>query len=119
MFVIWLTTVDEIADSEISTCMRGLSSTERNRILVYKFKDDQKRCLLSHLLQNNLVRQLCGLRPGKYTIQRSAANKPYLETKSMFNFNVSHHGRYVGIVAHSHVKVSEHIGLGLIPFTSD
>ena len=104
VFTLSFVCIDDLADERLLDYLGGLSEEEQRRVLSYKFTDDQKRCLLSHLLQHHLVRELFHLSPDEYAIRRTKENKPFLadpENKfGNFNFNVSHHGKYVGIVSH-------------------
>ncbi|RRT45870.1 hypothetical protein B296_00020017 [Ensete ventricosum] len=66
--------------------------------------EDKKRALVSRLLQYSLVHEVLGTPFDKIIIHRTAEGKPYLINTidfpiSNFNFNVSHHGDYVGIAS--------------------
>ncbi|XP_064934625.1 uncharacterized protein LOC135587305 isoform X2 [Musa acuminata AAA Group] len=66
--------------------------------------EDKKRALVSRLLQYSLVHEVLGIPFDKIIIHRTAEGKPYLKNSidfpfSNFNFNVSHHGDYVGIAS--------------------
>ena len=49
---------------------------------------------------------------GSYSIHRTAENKPYVKfDKSIitsWNYNVSHHGKYVAIASHAHCSIGTH-----------
>ncbi|KAK1294979.1 hypothetical protein QJS10_CPA16g01199 [Acorus calamus] len=67
--------------------------------------EDRKRALVSRLLQYALVREVLGIPFDEIIIKRTVEGKPYLENGKgsldfpNFNFNVSHHGDYVGIAS--------------------
>ena len=65
----------------------------------FRFKDDQKRALLSRLLQRRCVNVGLGVPWGKVRIKRTKAKKPFVvgvpdrQHAPNFNFNVSHEAR--------------------------
>ena len=65
----------------------------------FRFKDDQKRALLSRLLQRRCVSVALGVPWDKVRIKRTKAKKPFAVGVSArahapnFNFNVSHEAR--------------------------
>lgn len=67
--------------------------------------EDQKRTLVSRLLQFTLVHEVLQIPLGEIVIKRTLEGKPFLEYKKSklafpnFNFNVSHHGDYVAIAS--------------------
>ena len=63
----------------------------------FRFKDDQKRALVSRLLQRQCVSEAMSLSWQSVQIKRTKGRKPFVMNKSMdrsgapnFNFNVSH-----------------------------
>ena len=110
VFTLSIVSIEDLPEAHFFDFLTGLSNAERDRVLSYKFIDDRKRCLLSHLLQHHVVREHLQLMPGQYVIQRTKENKPFLADPrnefGRFNFNASHHGEYVGIVSHDHWQVS-------------
>ena len=66
----------------------------------FRFKDDQKRALLSRLLQRRCVNVGLGVPWGKVRIKRTKAKKPFVvgvpdrQHAPNFNFNVSHEARF-------------------------
>lgn len=63
----------------------------------FRFKEDQKRALVSRLLQRQSVSAAMGLAWEKVQIKRTKGRKPFVMNKAMdrsqapnFNFNVSH-----------------------------
>ena len=103
--------IEDLPEDLLLEYMHGLSIEEQDRVMAYKFLDDRKRCLLSHLMQHHVVREHFNLMPGKYAIRRTKENKPFLYDPraefGRFNFNVSHHGQYVGIVSHDFWQVCD------------
>ncbi|XP_073031559.1 uncharacterized protein [Primulina eburnea] len=67
--------------------------------------EDQKRALVSRLLQYALVHQILGIPFDEIIIRRTVEGKPYLVCENTeigfpnFNFNASHHGDYVAIAS--------------------
>ncbi|XP_063950605.1 uncharacterized protein LOC108219815 isoform X3 [Daucus carota subsp. sativus] len=74
---------------------------------MYRFVklEDQKRTLVSRLLQYTLVHEVLQIPIAEILINRTLEGKPFLEYKKSklafpnFNFNVSHHGDYVAIAS--------------------
>ncbi|XP_042394023.1 L-aminoadipate-semialdehyde dehydrogenase-phosphopantetheinyl transferase-like isoform X1 [Zingiber officinale] len=82
-----------------ASCLLMEVLTER-----YMKFDDRKRALVSRLLQYSIVHEVLGIPYDKIIIHRTLEGKPYLingigSPFSNFNFNVSHHGDYVGIAS--------------------
>lgn len=97
-----LTEVEDDASWEF--LLKTLSQVEKKKVLQFLKKDDQKRSLLSILLQRSTIRRSFQINNGQYEIRRTKENKPYAfsPTKEIgiWNYNVSHHGEYVCIVSH-------------------
>ncbi len=85
-------------------CARSPGRPERRRaaraqVEFFRFKDDQKRALLSRLLQRRCVSLALGLPWGRVHIKRTKAKKPFAVGAPArphapnFNFNVSHEVR--------------------------
>jgi 4'-phosphopantetheinyl transferase len=76
--------------------LRLLSSEVRAEVQRYKFEADQRRCLVSKLLQRKCVRDVCSVPLSEINIQRTKGGKPFCANHSHpiaapnFNFNVSH-----------------------------
>lgn len=72
-------------------------------------KDDQKRSLLSILMQRSIIRHALKVSENEYVIRRTRENKPYaISSKKAigrWNYNVSHHGDFVAIASHPHLIV--------------
>jgi 4'-phosphopantetheinyl transferase len=105
--------------SEWDVYVSALDAVDRAKVHSFLFPDDQKRALVSVLMQRAAVR--CHLQLTSdtgYTIHRTPENKPYAaaspspppstsssSTSSSaalghWNYSVSHHGRYVCLGAH-------------------
>jgi len=87
-----------------------LSVEERDKVERFRQVDDRRRSFLSIQLQRFLIRQYLSSRSDNtYEIRRTAENKPYAlsTTRSIgtWNYNVSHHGKYVAISSHSRLAV--------------
>ncbi|EPS68574.1 hypothetical protein M569_06195, partial [Genlisea aurea] len=94
------------SSQDFADAMALLPQHEHLSITRFVKFEDQKRALTSRLLQYALVHQVLNLRFEEIAIRRTLEGKPYLvcdNMKSMrfpnFNFNVSHHGDYVGIAS--------------------
>ena len=65
----------------------------------FRFKDDQKRALLSRLLQRRCISVALGVPWDRVCIKRTKAKKPFAVSVAArphapnFNFNVSHEAR--------------------------
>lgn len=90
---------------EFSIAMSVLPQQEHSSITRFVKIEDRKRALVSRLLQYALVHQALGIPFDEIIINRTAEGKPCLESHKKnvkfpnFNFNVSHHGDYVGIAS--------------------
>ncbi len=67
------------------------------QVEAFRFKEDQKRALVSRLLQRQCVAVALGIQWEKVLIKRTKGRKPFLINKGVdkihapnFNFNVSH-----------------------------
>eukprot|EP00658_Telonema_sp_P-2_P006222 TRINITY_DN12377_c0_g2_i1.p1 TRINITY_DN12377_c0_g2~~TRINITY_DN12377_c0_g2_i1.p1 ORF type:complete len:316 (-),score=51.45 TRINITY_DN12377_c0_g2_i1:157-1104(-) len=84
-------------------------ATRRNEVLSFKFEMDQRRALLSTLLQRKATCAIARADPSTLQISRTRGRKPYavLNPPSAeapnFSFNVSHDGNFVAISAHTHL----------------
>jgi phosphopantetheine--protein transferase-like protein len=108
---IWYSDISEIASvtsQEWDAHMGMLTAVERQRVMKYRFDDDRRRALVSALLQNWMVRlKLRVDNNDSFEILRTIENKPFAKMKNKpvnafgyWNYNLSHHGNYVGIAAH-------------------
>ncbi|CAA2973702.1 L-aminoadipate-semialdehyde dehydrogenase-phosphopantetheinyl transferase-like isoform X1 [Olea europaea subsp. europaea] len=88
-----------------SFAMSFLPNHEYSSITRFVELEDQKRALVSRLLQYALVHQVLGIPFDEIIIRRTPEGKPYLVCDNMklafpnFNFNASHHGDYVAIAS--------------------
>ncbi|CAL9108272.1 unnamed protein product [Musa textilis] len=102
----WLVNVSQWNPSEaqFASVISLFPVDEQTAITRYIKFEDKKRALVSRLLQYSLVHEVLGIPFDKIIIHRTAEGKPYLKNSidfpfSNFNFNVSHHGDYVGIAS--------------------
>lgn len=76
---------------------------EQSAISRFMMFEDKKRALVSRLLQYSLAHEIFSIPYDKIAIHRTNEGKPYLVMKNSllpnFNFNISHHGNYVGIAS--------------------
>jgi phosphopantetheinyl transferase len=110
---VWYCDIGEIASlisPEWNAYLSLLSPIEVDRVLKYRYDDDRRRALVSALLQRWLVRNKLGMdNDDSFEILRTPENKPYAKVKrgsqasslSFWNFNLSHHGRFVGLASHA------------------
>jgi phosphopantetheinyl transferase len=124
---VWVVDISiPFSDEFSSLAFEKVGPAEKKRALSYVFKKDQDRALASALLQRKAV--TARFSTDQYTILRSrevfdlcynvdndvtlfyVQNKPYLVITeevagSYWNFNVSHHGEFVGIAWHENYLV--------------
>ncbi|XP_004514712.1 uncharacterized protein [Cicer arietinum] len=100
---------------EFSVALSLLPSHEHSSVTRYFKTEDQKRALISRMLQYALLNDVIKLNtpffpPHNFIIKRTSQGKPYLDLLDYdklglttyfpnFNFNVSHHGDYVAIAS--------------------
>lgn len=115
---LWCVNVFDISELDVITQMNLLdSSTQRKLRLPSRF-EDRRRALVSHLLQRRAAKAMVGetsfsiLRTNKvssafWTTQVASVgvqNKPFIVSDvdlGTWNFNVSHHGNFVCLIADS------------------
>ena len=103
---IWYTDITKLNDMNTASTkylLDLLSHKEREKVTKFYFDDDKKRSLLSVYLQKALVRHFLKIDEDNFVIERTAENKPYArgeQDMGAWNYNVSHHGKYVCIVSH-------------------
>jgi phosphopantetheine--protein transferase-like protein len=82
--------------------LENLTLDERKKVQKHRMTNDQKLSYGSILLQHHAICHQFGCDKSQYEIHRTSAGKPYVLSKSFqiesWNYNVSHHGSYVGIV---------------------
>jgi len=112
LFSVWVIHLDELRTRGHAwdfVLNKLLTAEEKRKVLGYHFTDDQRRSVLSILLQRALVSGTFGMTHTEYCILRTAQNKPYVVSGLIdlgsWNFNVSHHGQYVCIASHSKYQV--------------
>ncbi|MEW5301738.1 MAG: hypothetical protein WDW36_004576 [Sanguina aurantia] len=81
-----------------------LRHPEAEQVTKYVRKEDQKRALVSQLLQRHCVSTLSAIPHGLVTLKRTKGNKPFATTPKPdgapnLNFNVSHEGDYTVLAA--------------------
>mgnify|MGYP003386173657 CR=1 FL=1 len=129
---LWFINIADVSADDLESILTQgsniqLQSVTVKRIRSFVFKDDQIRALLSELLQRSMVAQTFGdvIKSGStISINRTRENKPFpvcglssskcANVLGTWNFNVSHHGRYVAIIAHPNVLV----GLDIVNITT-
>ncbi len=68
----WCAHIDDVADiSEDSILIKSLTPSEKQKVKRFMFPDDQKRALLSVLLQRTLIRQTFDAMDEDYELCRS------------------------------------------------
>ena len=80
-----------------------LPPDERSKVLRYYFASDAKLCLGSCLLKRKAISETCGVPWSKIVIGQDSNKKPCYKTEESagetFEFNVSHHGSLVALIA--------------------
>lgn len=101
----WLVDISNWNPSDLSQPISLLPNHCHSCITRFVKLEDQKRALVSRLLQYTLVHEVLQIPFGEIVINRTLEGKPFLEYKKSklafpnFNFNVSHHGDYVAIAS--------------------
>lgn len=103
----WLVNISEWNPSphDFSLAMSVLPQDQHSSITRFVKMEDQKRALVSRLLQYTLVHEVFGIPFDEIIIKRTLEGKPFLECDKAnvgfpnFNFNASHHGDYVAIAS--------------------
>ncbi|KAJ4969820.1 hypothetical protein NE237_002919 [Protea cynaroides] len=103
----WLVDISKWNPSrdEFSFLVSLFPTSEHSSITRFVKLEDRKRAIVSRLLQYALINEVLGIPFNKIIIRRTIEGKPYLESVEEnlefpnFNFNVSHHGDYVGIAS--------------------
>ena len=116
---VWVTSIDEIEiGEEMNLFVRSLAPPEREKALRFYYVEDQKRSVISTMLQRAKIREAFQLEEGGYEIRRTSENKPYVVSHcrqiDSWNYNVSHHGKYVCIASHD----SFLIGVDIVDITT-
>lgn len=95
----------EFSTIEFNALVECLLPSEREKVMKYRVQDDRKRSVLSILLQRKTIRDKLRCDDDDYQISRTRESKPYAVSNrrnvSNWNYNVSHHGAYVGIVSNA------------------
>ena len=93
----------DMTPTEFSALVDCLLPKEREKVLRFRKENDQKLSLVSALLQRRTIRESLCCGDGDYEIMRSKEGKPYPVSSTRpvanWNYNVSHHGSFVGIVS--------------------
>jgi phosphopantetheinyl transferase len=113
--VIWYASIQDRAltsNEYFQHVVSQLSVPEQSNVKRFIFEPDQKRGLLSILLQRALIhKEFDFANKYDFEIRKTKENKPYLvSTKKHighWNYNVSHHGDFVCIAADHDSLVSE------------
>eukprot|EP00752_Nemacystus_decipiens_P010329 g9201.t1 len=102
----------ELSTDQWETLLGLLPEPDQTRVRAYLRENDRKLALGSRLLQRAVVSKVFGLNFSEVDIRRTSENKPFfagveraVEDGSVssllnnWNFNVSHHGKYVAIAS--------------------
>lgn len=88
-------------DQELVFLVSILPAEEAAGVRRFKLREDQKRALLSRLLQRACVHKLFGVEWNEIRLERTKGRKPFYARQDFipeapnFNFNVSHEGDFV------------------------
>jgi 4'-phosphopantetheinyl transferase len=80
-----------------SRAARCLPTDELQRIDQYAYQRDVKFTLAGQLLIRYLLTHVFQQRSSSFVVQRTRANRPYLQSNASFDFNLSHHNELVCI----------------------
>ncbi|RYG92483.1 4'-phosphopantetheinyl transferase superfamily protein [archaeon] len=121
---VWLARVDDatLNDTIFYEILHYFTKDEQKYVRKYVFPDDQRRSLLGKLLQYALISSTFQCSSRDFYIKRTKENKPYpllkyvsaMLSKPYWNYNLSHHGNFVGIVADENHLV----GLDIVDVTT-
>ena len=105
----WIVDISKWAPkkSQWELLLKTLPQEDQTKVMKFKFEADQKRALVSRLLQRRASAETCGLKQSEVVIARTKGGKPYLanrpagtaEALPNWNFNVSHEGDFVALAA--------------------
>lgn len=105
----WIVNVSEWNPSpqEWEHALAHAQPEEQARIRRFRFPIDAKRSLIGRLLMRRVVHVHSGMPWSDIQFKRTQSNKPYWSNPSVanFSFNISHHSKFVILVAHSHRTV--------------
>jgi len=91
-------------DAEWQLLLSLLPEVDSTKVMKFIYKADQKRALVSRLLQRRVCHEGTGLPYADVRIDRTKGGKPFMANKPAasamaeapnFNFNVSHEGKFV------------------------
>ena len=94
-------------EAEWALLLGLVSEEERTKTMKFHFREDQKRALVSRLLQRRACVEATGLEWHAVRIARTKGSKPFLANRPPeerdeipnWNFNVSHEGLFVALAA--------------------
>ena len=107
----WTVVTDEKVwdpkDQEWALLLSMLPEDESTKVMRFKFRADQKRALVSRLLQRRAAFEATGVAFDRVNIARTKGQKPYMTNRpksveglgANWNYNVSHEGNYVALAA--------------------
>ncbi|CAM9579998.1 unnamed protein product [Ascophyllum nodosum] len=102
----------DLSSHQWDVLLELLPEDERSRVKNFRRENDQRLALGSRLLQRAVVSKVFGLKSSDVTIRRTSERKPYFvgvaeairrgtvsPLLKNWNFNVSHHGKFVAIAS--------------------
>eukprot|EP00775_Hariotina_reticulata_P013351 gene13351-13479_t len=95
-------------EAEQLAAAEGQDEAERNEVLYFRHYEDQKRAMVSRLLQRACVMQALGEPWDQIVIKRTKGKKPFYaghiarDHAPNFNYNVSHEGDFTVLASESH-----------------
>ncbi|KAH7426755.1 hypothetical protein KP509_10G015800 [Ceratopteris richardii] len=93
------------SSSQFSYCLSLLPTPQQDEIIRFVKFEDQKRYILSRLMQQMLIHVVFNIPYKEIVISRTKEGKPYVEpcylnaSAPNVNFSVSHHGDYVALAS--------------------
>jgi 4'-phosphopantetheinyl transferase len=100
---ILLIDITSVIPSILSKGVASLCFDEKLKVDRFKRDDDRKRSAMSLLLQHYAIEKEFECSRSEYKILRTREGKPYLSTTKtwhgVWNYNVSHHGKYVALAS--------------------
>ena len=103
-------------DAEWRLLIGTLPAEDQEKVMKFRFRADQKRALVSRLLQRRACFEATGVKMEDVVIKRTKGSKPYMANKPNgadapaalgpnWNFNVSHEGNFVALASEPNTLV--------------
>ena len=102
-------------EDQFISAIRCLTENECRRFDQYQFQHDVKFSVIGQLLIRYLLSRAFQKKSSSFEIDRTQSNRPWVDCKPAFDFNVSHHSHLVAIAGTFHGQV----GCDTMTYSSD